>query len=371
MYSVLEYLKLIKTAIYAKISMLAGGHCEYIKESCHSSCHNPRRKVASLMPVFFRGRLIVMKKTRLYRNMPGLAAGVLVIACTFATTCNAEMTTIGDCTQDYEHCLDNWKNERLAFLKSETGYLNLAGLYWLKDGANSFGGGESNDIVFPGKAETSIGTFELSDNEVRLSVIPDVDVRYMDRPVSHLVVAGDSVKESIVVTHGSLAWTVIKRDNRFAVRLRDFDSPVVQNFPPIEYFPANAANRVSAKLHRYEKPRMIHVETVIEGLNYNPWSPGIVKFEMDGQAFELEAYDAGSELFFVFGDQTSGRGTYPAGRFLYARKPGPDGVIELDFNTAHSPPCAYNEYATCPIASARNRIATRITAGERYDPARH
>jgi len=284
---------------------------------------------------------------------------------------HADVTTINSCQQDYEQCLNSWKEDRLAFLKSEVGYLNLAGLYWLKNGANSFGGGEDNDIVFPGKAELSIGTFDLSNNEVRLIVNPEVEVRHMDRPVSHLLMAGESVQDAIVVTHGTFAWTVIKRDNRFAVRLRDFASPVVKNFSPIEYFPVSEANRVRAKLYRYERPRMIRVETVIEGLNYNPLSPGVVKFEIDGQTFDLEAYDAGGELFFVFGDQTSGRGSYPAGRFLYAQKPGADDITELDFNTAHSPPCAYNEFATCPIASARNRIATRITAGERYDPAKH
>ena len=314
-----------------------------------------------------------MQRTQLNRFMSGLIGGALVLASTWSTMGRAEITTIGNCEQNYLQCLNAWKDDRLAFLKSATGYLNLAGLYWLKDGMNSFGGGEGNAIVFPGKAESSIGTFELRDSEVWLAVHPDVDVRYIDRPLNKrkLLLAGESVKEPVVVTHGSFAWTVIKRDNRFAVRLRDFDSPVLRNFAPPEYFPADEAHRVSGKLHHYAEPRMIRVETVIEGLNYNPWSPGIVKFEIDGQTFELEAYDAGSELFFVFGDQTSGRGSYPAGRFLYARKPGSDGVTELDFNTAHSPPCAYNEFATCPIASARNRIATPVMAGERYDPAKH
>ncbi len=303
--------------------------------------------------------------------MPRLTVSFLIIVCAWATMAGADVTTIGDCQQDYDRCLDKWKNERLAFLKSEAGYLNLAGLYWLKEGANTFGSNAANDVVFPATANPAIGTFDLQDGRVQLSVNPEVDVHHMDRPVHKLLMAGDSAAAPVYVTHGTFAWTVIKRDNRFAVRLRDFDSPIVKNFAPIDYYPASQENRVSAKLHRYKKPRIIHVETVIEGLDYNPWSPGVVKFEIDGETFELEAYDAGGELFFVFGDQTSGRGTYPAGRFLYARKPDADGVTELDFNTAHSPPCAYNEFATCPIASARNRIATRITAGERYDPTQH
>ena len=80
---------------------------------------------------------------------------------------------------------------------------------------------------------------------------------------------------------------------------------------------------------------------------------------------------AGPELFIVFGDRTSGRETYPAGRFLYAQKPGNGEALILDFNTAHNPPCAFNEFATCPIASVRNRIPVRIPAGEMFDPATH
>ena len=61
-----------------------------------------------------------------------------------------------------------------------------------------------------------------------------------------------------------------------------------------------------------------------------------MEFEIGGQAFDLQAYDAGDELFLVFGDLTTGRETYPAGRFLYAKKPDGHGVMELDFNRAHS-----------------------------------
>ena len=310
-----------------------------------------------------------MKRTRIHRNVLQLSALVLTFG--WVATGSAEVTTIGTCELNYEQCLSNWKTQRLTFLKSENGYLNLAGLFWLTDGTNTFGGGSANDIVFPDKAAATIGAFDLRDGEVAMSANAEVEVRYQGRPIRSIVMAADSVQEPVVVRSGSFAWSVIKRDNRFAVRLRDFDSPVLKNFPDIDYFPISNSSRVSGVLHPYEKPRVIRVDTVIEGLNYNPWSPGIVKFEIDGQAFELEAYDAGSELFFVFGDQTSGRGTYPAGRFLYAQKPDEGGVVELDFNTAHSPPCAYNEFATCPIASARNRIAIRIMAGERYDPIKH
>lgn len=306
------------------------------------------------------------------RAPAAVLAAALMMGSAWVASAVADTTTIKNCDKsDYLQCLLGWKADRLHFLKSKTGYLNLAGLYWLKPGKNSFGAGAENDLVFPGTADSSIGIFDLVDGAVWMRTHPDLGVTYNGTPVSELLIAGDKVSEPVTASLGSLAWTVIERDGRFAVRLRDFENPALLNFPVIEYFPVSQEFRVKAILHRYEKPRVIHVGTFIEGLSYNPQSPGVVKFAINDQTFELEAYGAGDELFFVFGDQTSGRGSYPAGRFLYAKMPTRDGLLELDFNTAHSPPCAYNEFATCPVASPRNRLATRITAGEQYRNGQH
>ena len=129
--------------------------------------------------------------------------------------------------------------------------------------------------------------------------------------------------------------------------------------------------RVSAELHRFAEPKRLKVETVIEGLGWQPESPGVVKFELGRQTFQLEAYASGDELFFVFGDRTSGRDTYPAGRFLYAKLPADGASTLLDFNRAYNPPCAFNDFATCPVASPQNRLSIRIEAGEKFDPNVH
>ena len=71
------------------------------------------------------------------------------------------------------------------------------------------------------------------------------------------------------------------------------------------------------------------------------------------------------ELWFIFRDVTSGETTYPAARFLYTSMPK-DGKVEIDFNRAENPPCAFNPYATCPLPMPENRLKTRIEAGEMY-----
>jgi uncharacterized protein (DUF1684 family) len=123
----------------------------------------------------------------------------------------------------------------------------------------------------------------------------------------------------------------------------------------------------------YDEPRTITVDTVIEGFQQFPVSPGVLEFELDGKTYELEAQSsANNRLFIVFGDETNRGETYGAGRFIYADDPGEDGgETILDFNKAYSPPCAFNDFSTCPVASPRNRLAVRIDAGEKYDPDLH
>ena len=198
-----------------------------------------------------------------------------------------------------------------------------------------------------------------------------VDVFSGDELVSDLLIADDTTEAPVEVTHGSIAWTAIKRDDRFAIRVRDFEHPFVETFGPLPYFHIDPSLRVPATLQRYDAPRVANVDTVIEGLGYHPESPGVVSFEIEGARFELEAYASGERLFFVFGDATNRDDTYGAGRFLYADLPGADGKTIMDFNRSYSPPCAFNDFSTCPVASPRNRLPIRIEAGEKYDPELH
>jgi len=265
----------------------------------------------------------------------------------------------------------DWRSGRLERLLAPTGYLNQTGLFWLDAGNYSFGSAATNDLVFPGGGAPQIGTLEVGEQGIVMMVEPGVDVRSEDQPVERILIADDQSENPVIITHGSLAWTVVERDGKYAVRLRDFEHPFVSTFGPLPYFDIDPARRVQGQLHRYDEPRVANVGTVIEGLGYHPQTPGVVRFEIAGQAYELEAYESGDKLFFVFGDATNRDDTYGAGRFLYADAPGEDSLTVMDFNKAYSPPCAFNDFSTCPVASPRNRLPIRIEAGEKYDPALH
>ena len=107
---------------------------------------------------------------------------------------------------------------------------------------------------------------------------------------------------------------------------------------------------------------MIPIADVLGETTPTP-SPGYVTFTLRGKEYRLEPVTEDNLLFFMFRDLTSGKQTYPAGRFLYADLPR-DGKVALDFNRAHNPPCAYTAYATCPLPPQQNSLAVRIEAGE-------
>ena len=261
-----------------------------------------------------------------------------------------------------------WRAWRIEQLKKPSGYLNQIGLFWLEPGSHRFGAAATNDVIFGGDAPDEIGAFEVSDSGISMRVNPGVDVRSEFEVVSEIDILADTTDRPVTLNLGSLAWTVVERDGRYAVRLRDFEHPFVATFGPLPYFDIAPELRVDAKLKRYAEPRIANVGTVIDGLGYHPESPGVVEFEIDGNLYELEAYTSGDLLFYVFGDHSNRDATYGAGRFLYSATPGEDGMTVLDFNKSYSPPCAFNDFSTCPVASPRNRLPLRVEAGEKYDP---
>ncbi len=267
---------------------------------------------------------------------------------------------------EYAELIAAWRAERMAELRAADGYLNLAGLFWLGNGRHSFGASSENDLRFPRAPADRIGTFVVRDGRVTMHVDPGRLVLLEGRAVE--VVTLDAVTDGppVPAQMESLFWYVIDRAGRTGLRLHDLANPALDELPPMPYFDIDRRYRVTGRLRRYPEPRKVSVGTVIDGLPYEPESPGVVEFELQGQRFELEAYASGDRLFFVFADETSGRESYGAGRFLYSPMPGEDGLTVLDFNRSYNPPCVFNDFSTCPVASPRNRLNARIEAGERY-----
>jgi hypothetical protein len=265
----------------------------------------------------------------------------------------------------YVEEIKNWQKERVESLKSEEGWLNLAGLYWLKPGSNTFGAAKDNQIVFPaGKATAQLGKMILENGEVWLEADPAAEIWQENNPASRLKIFGDGMGRPSILRHRSLRWFIIKRGDKYGVRLRDLEHPNLSSFQGIESYPIHAKWRVEAKLEIPTTPRKIAITDVL-GQTSQQDSPGTLVFTLKGKTHRLDAVDAGDELFILFGDKTNQKQTYPSGRFVYAKKPGADGIVILDFNKAYNPPCAFTEFATCPLPPAQNNLGIAVAAGER------
>jgi uncharacterized protein (DUF1684 family) len=156
---------------------------------------------------------------------------------------------------------------------------------------------------------------------------------------------------------------LLKRGNRYAIRLKDNDAAQRRNFAGLSWYPVNEEWRITAKFVPFPTPNKLVLDNII-GDQEEVESPGYVVFEKDGKEYKPQASSSGRGLFIVFRDQTSGKETYGSARFLYTSKPE-NGRVVLDFNEASNPPCAFTAYATCPIAPPQNRLSIAIPACEK------
>jgi uncharacterized protein (DUF1684 family) len=243
----------------------------------------------------------------------------------------------------------DWRKSREAGLRGDGGWLTVTGLFWLHEGPNRFGKDASNEIPLP-DGPPHAGAFTLRNGKVSASISGK------DREIHP-----DS---DDVLKVGRLSLLVIQRGDRYGIRLKDPESRYLRDFHGLQYFPADEAYRIMARF--VAEPRKISIVNVLNQTEQDD-CPGYAVFNLHGREVRLypvlEEPDA-KELFYIFRDATSGKETYPAGRFLYSDLPN-NGKVVLDFNKAYNPPCAFTPFATCPLPPKENRLTVRIEAGEK------
>ena len=264
----------------------------------------------------------------------------------------------------YREEIRKWRADYETSLKHDNGWLTLAGLFWLKEGDNHFGTGPGNDLLLPeGSAPEAAGTFVFHDGKTQLRLNAGVQAFLNGAPVlTEPALKPDASGNPDRITLGHLSMIAIQRGSRYGIRLWDNQSAVRRDFKGTRWFPAKESYRITAKFIAYPQPKMIPILNILGDTEQNP-SPGYAEFELDGKACRLDPLLEGDHLFFIFKDATSGKQTYPAGRFLYTGLPK-DGKVILDFNQAENPPCAFTAYATCPLPPRQNHLQVAIEAGE-------
>lgn len=263
----------------------------------------------------------------------------------------------------YRAEIEKWRTERLGNLKAPRGWLNLAGLFWLKEGMNTFGSDSSNYIVFPGNAPSFIGTLELRGDSVYLRSTKQ-PVLVENKPSSNIKLMDDASGKPTQMTLQPFTWTIIKRGTRYGIRLRDLKNALIDSLKYIPHFETDEKYRVIATFHPYSTPEKYKVQTII-GTEEESLVPGELHFRLREKKLILYPFSEDGRLFLVFGDRTNFEQTYPSGRFLYMEAPDEDNHVIIDFNKAYNPPCAFTPYATCPLPVRKNILPVSIQAGEK------
>lgn len=266
---------------------------------------------------------------------------------------------------EWEAELETWKRERDASLRRPTGWLSLVGLFWLEEGANSFGSDPANDLVFPDPAPARMGTLVRTGNRVTVEAAKGVELTSAGEPVAWgATLVSDAEGTPTVLEHGTLSFHLLERGERVGIRLKDLASPLLASFEGMDYYPPDPAWRIEARWEPYGEPRAIEVPNILGDLSTSE-APGVAVFEIDGVEYRLTPTgDPTKPLFFVFGDETNAKTTYGGGRFVYAGPPV-DGRIVLDFNRAYNPPCVFTPWATCPLPRPEDKLPIAIPAGEK------
>ncbi|HET6438263.1 MAG TPA: DUF1684 domain-containing protein [Anaeromyxobacter sp.] len=270
---------------------------------------------------------------------PGLAHAALI----------ALLMTPARATDDRAAAFAAWRERREARLREPEGWLALAGLHWLSEGAN--------------RVEELPGQFTVRNGRVTLQADPSDGYLLDGRPIAERVLLSDASKRRDRLHVGDRIVQVIERGPALAIRVWDPASPARSAFRGIDTFPYDPLWRIEARWEAYPTPHEVQ-EPSAAGPPQKAQAPGRVHFQVAGRELSLEPTREDDLLLFVFRDATAPAETYGAGRFLSAELPS-QGRVVLDFNRAYNPPCAFTPYATCPLPKPENVLPVRIEAGEK------
>jgi hypothetical protein len=269
---------------------------------------------------------------------------------------------------------DEWQSQLEAFranrerqLRSPDGWLAVSGLYWLKEGRATFGSAANCDIVLRASAVPALaGTLRLKNGVLSFEAAPGTRLlknkAVTDSGTLSLEDPAAEADSPDRLEIGSVSLQLLRRAGRLAIRSRDNEHPRIAAFPGERWFAPNPAWNLAARFTPAGADAEVEIQNV-RGQSLSQPLAGTVEFDYGGQTWKLAALaDTPETLFIIFRDQTSGQQSWPGGRFLSLPKPT-GNTLNLDFNRAYNPPCAYNPHTLCPLPPKSNTLPLPITAG--------
>ncbi|CAM5688852.1 DUF1684 domain-containing protein [Streptomyces purpurascens] len=246
-----------------------------------------------------------------------------------------------------------WHQLRDSALAHEHGFLAVTGLHWPT----------SDPQRFPGAP----GTWSSGDDGVTV-VLEDGEELVIDGTAVHGRHTFGVIPERGAVTAGwgDAVIEIAKRGGHDVIRPRHPEHPLRTAFTGTPAYAPDPRWVVTGTYTPFPEPRPTTVGAAVEGLQHVYDASGRIRFRIDGRTLGLTAFNGHTpgSLMVLFTDATSGVTTYAANRALRIDAPGPDGTVVLDFNRATNLPCAYTDFATCPLPPGENRLPVAIEAGE-------
>jgi len=234
----------------------------------------------------------------------------------------------------------DWVDSRNKIFANPAGFLSVTNLVWLTE--------EPQEIV------GLSGYWWANGDTVHVKDSSTGEHAWTVQPRAEMTFNFDEIKVELASRAGQLV-----------VRPRDPNSQMLKSFESVLTFDYDPNFRVKATLALNAAPSEVVVGSVLEGMTHAYVSPGALVFELFETACKLTAFDKSNSenLTVYFKDATSGESTYGTGRSVTATHQT-DGSYILDFNYAGNFPCAYTDFATCPVAPFENNLPVEITAGE-------
>ena len=266
--------------------------------------------------------------------------------------------------ESHRETILEWRQERNARLASDFGWLSLVGLEWLREGENRVGSAPGNTIHLQGGPDYW-GSVFLEDNKLRFIRADNELVTVDDAYANEVLMVADIEGSPTIVQSGTIRFYAIFRES-YALRIKDSTAPVRVNFKRTKNFDIQWGWRIDGRFIPGEEGETVDIGNVLGQLIPSPVY-GRFEFERDGKTYRMVAVgDEDSEsLQLMFADRSNGHGTYAAGRFVYSDGMPQNGRLVVDFNKAYNPPCAFNDYSTCPLPLQENRLDMKVTAGEK------
>src|ERR1051325_8152345 len=189
----------------------------------------------------------------------------------------------------YESEIQTWRTERESRLKTDTGWLTVAGLFWLHEGENYFGSAPANDIVLP-SGPARAGWFGLHQDKITVHIKGQQALRALEP---------DRETAPHLVHIENLTMFPIKRGDRYGIRLRDKNSAFRREFTGLHWFPIQQSARVTAEW--VNEPKKMGIPNIL-GQTEDEKSPGYARFHWAGHELRLRPIEEDGQLFFIFRD---------------------------------------------------------------------